>query len=64
METVGIIIGVLVIIILLVVLVSYLIVLHTANKVKKRAGKYLAEKGEQAVLHVGKKLSEKYLDKK
>jgi hypothetical protein len=60
METIGIIIGVLVIAILLAVLVTYLIVVHTANKIKKRAGKFLATKGVDIAVKVG----EKYLDKK
>lgn len=64
MEAIGIIIGTIIALILLAVLITWIGLVITARKVKKRADKYLAEKGEQTVLHIGKKLSEKYLDKK
>jgi flagellar biosynthesis/type III secretory pathway M-ring protein FliF/YscJ len=64
METIGIIIGVIVALILLAVLITWIGLVITARNVQKRADKYLSQKGEEAVLHIGKKLSEKYLDKK
>lgn len=64
METIGIVIGTIVALILLAVLITWIGLVITARNVKKRAEKYLANKGEEAVLHVGKKLSEKYLTKK
>lgn len=64
METVGIIIGTIIALILLAVLITWIGLVITARNVKKRAEKYLTDKGEEAVLHVGKKLSEKYLNKK
>jgi len=64
METIGIIIGILIIAILLAVLVTYLVIVHSANKAKKRAGKFLATKGVDIAVKVGTNLGEKYLNKK
>jgi hypothetical protein len=64
MEIIGIIIGTILALILLAVLITWIGLVITARNVKKRAEKYIAEKGEDAILHVGKKLSEKYLNKK
>ena len=64
MEVIGIIIGTILALLLLAVLITWIGLVITARNVKNRAEKYLAEKGEQAVFHVGKELSKKYLNKK
>lgn len=60
METIGIIIGVLIITILLAILVTYLVLIWKARIIKKKAQKYMEQKGIDTVI----KLTEKYLIKK
>lgn len=60
METIGIIIGVLVILILIALLTTYLMFVFSARKIKNKAEKFLAEKGIETAVKFG----EKYLKKK
>ena len=57
METIGIIMGVLIITILLAILVTYFVLIWKARIIKKKAQKYMEQKGINTVI----KLSEKYL---
>lgn len=56
METIGIILGVILIVILLVGLISYGIVTYSIWKVKKRAEKFISEKGVETAVKITQKL--------
>lgn len=60
METIGIIIGIIFALILFAVLATYLTVLYTTYKIKKRAEKFIEDKGVETFT----KITKKYLDKK
>jgi len=60
METIGIIIGVIVAVILVAGLITYAVVAYSIWKVKKRAEKFISEKGVETAV----KITQKLLDKK